>query len=106
MVNFYFICPLLLFFGLLEAQRHNSFGVPSLRLDEHFKPRDERATLLQLGDQASKKVNSSSYSYLLSLGKGEMLSTIFQRGKNKIPKAPEKQSILSGTSGGAEHMDA
>jgi len=46
MVNFYFICPLLLCFGLLEAQRHNSFGVPSLR------------------------------------------------------------SILSGTSGGAEHMDA
>jgi hypothetical protein len=60
-------------------------------LEENLNPLQERATLLKLGDEAGKKHNSSSYSYLLSLGKGDMLSTIFQRGKNKIPMGPEKQ---------------
>ena len=60
-------------------------------MEDKFNLREERATLLQLGDEVDKKHNSSSYSYLVSLGKGDMLSTLFQRGKNKIPKQPEKQ---------------
>jgi len=74
----------------------DGIGGPSLKLLDNINPRNERATLFHLGDAVGKEDNSSSYSYLLSLGKGEMLSTVFQRGANKIPKGPEKQSLMSG----------
>ena len=89
--------PLILLISVAqtEAQNPHSFGVPSLRVRlqtstyiftlTESRCCQERATLLQLGDEEGKKQNSSSYSYLLSLGKGKMLSNIFQRGKNKIP---------------------
>ena len=48
-----------------------------LKLHPDYDPRKERATLLRLSDISSPEANrNSSYSYLISLGKGESLSSI------------------------------
>ena len=48
-----------------------------LKLHPDYDPRKERATLLRLSDLSSPETNrNSSYSYLISLGKGESLSSI------------------------------
>ena len=48
-----------------------------LKLHPDYDPRKERATLLRLSDLSSPEANrNSSYSYLISLGKGESLSSI------------------------------
>ena len=48
-----------------------------LQLHPDYDPRKERATLLRLSDLSSPGANrNSSYSYLISLGKGESLSSM------------------------------
>ena len=48
-----------------------------LKLHPDYDPRKERATLLRLSDLSSPDANkNSSYSYLISLGMGESLSSI------------------------------
>ena len=48
-----------------------------LKLHPDYDPRHDRATLLRLSDLSSTEANgNSSYSYLISLGKGESLSSM------------------------------
>ena len=56
-----------------------------LKLHNAFDPRRERASLLRLDDLSSNSNQSSSYSYLISLGRGD-LSNIFDKVDSKVTK--------------------